>query len=65
MKIVERVPEYIRSLIAYEPGKPIEPTLKDFLLYILSRQGQEAVAEDGGYLPLNADEIRAERAKLE
>ena len=24
MKIVEQLPEYIRSLVPYEPGKPIE-----------------------------------------
>jgi histidinol-phosphate aminotransferase len=30
MKIVEHVPEYIRSLIPYEPGKPIEEVEREF-----------------------------------
>ncbi|HEX9263127.1 MAG TPA: histidinol-phosphate transaminase [Candidatus Binatia bacterium] len=30
MKIVEQVPEYIRSLIPYEPGKPIEEVERDY-----------------------------------
>jgi histidinol-phosphate aminotransferase len=30
MKIVEQVPEYIRSLIPYEPGKPIEEVEREY-----------------------------------
>ena len=30
MKTVEQVPEYIRSLIAYEPGKPIEEVEREY-----------------------------------
>ena len=30
MKILERVPEYIRSLIPYEPGKPIEEVEREY-----------------------------------
>jgi histidinol-phosphate aminotransferase len=30
MKLVEHVPEYIRSLIPYEPGKPIEEVEREF-----------------------------------
>jgi histidinol-phosphate aminotransferase len=30
MRIVEHVPEYIRSLIPYEPGKPIEEVEREF-----------------------------------
>lgn len=47
------------------PGQPIAPRLKEFLLFILSREGQAAVAEEGMYIPLNADAIAAERRKLE
>ncbi|MDD3178922.1 MAG: hypothetical protein PHQ04_01080 [Opitutaceae bacterium] len=36
------------------PGKPIEPKIKEFLRYTLSREGQEEVARDGKYTPLNA-----------
>ena len=30
MKIVEQVPEYIRTLIPYEPGKPIEEVEREY-----------------------------------
>jgi phosphate transport system substrate-binding protein len=35
--------------------KPVDALVKQLLRYILSRQGQAAVAGDGGYLPLTAD----------
>lgn len=35
------------------PGKPVDPKLREFLRYILSREGQEAVVREGqGYLPV-------------
>ncbi len=47
------------------PGQPVDPKLKEFLHYILSRNGMEAVIKDGAYLPLNARQIEIERKKLE
>ena len=47
------------------PGQPVDPKLKEFLRYILSRDGMNAVVEDGAYLPLNAKQIEIERKKLE
>ena len=47
------------------PGRPVEPRLKEFLLYILSREGQADVARDGGYLPLSPAAASAQRKKLE
>jgi phosphate transport system substrate-binding protein len=48
------------------PGKAVDPKVREFLRYILSRQGQKDIVDGGGgYLPLNAQEIRAERQKLE
>jgi phosphate transport system substrate-binding protein len=47
------------------PGQPVDPKLKEFLHYILSRDGMKAVVEDGAYLPLNAKQIEIERKKLE
>lgn len=47
------------------PGGPLNPKVAEFLRFILSREGQEVVARDSGYLPLNAEEIRAELKKLE
>lgn len=43
----------------------IDPKVREFLRYILSRQGQADVARDGGYLPLTADLARAQLKKLD
>jgi len=47
------------------PGTPIDPKIREYLLYVLSREGQEAVIRDGGYLPLNGVVAMEERRKLE
>lgn len=46
------------------PDQPLDPKLREFLRYVLSRQGQEAVERDGKYLPLTAAVVRAQLAKL-
>jgi phosphate transport system substrate-binding protein len=47
------------------PGTAVEPKLREFLRYVLSRQGQEAVLrEGGGYLPLLAPAADRELGKL-
>jgi phosphate transport system substrate-binding protein len=43
----------------------IEPRVKEFLRYVLSREGQQAAAQDGDFLPLNPDAIREQLKKLE
>jgi len=45
------------------PGTPLDPLRREFLRYILSQEGQEAVVKDG-YLPLPADLVQEERTKL-
>jgi phosphate transport system substrate-binding protein len=47
------------------PGKPVSPVVKEFLLYILSREGQAEVAKQDVYLPLTAAMVAKERAKLD
>jgi phosphate transport system substrate-binding protein len=47
-----------------KPGHPVDPKLKEFLRYILSRDGMRAVVQDGAYLPLNAIQIERELYKL-
>jgi phosphate transport system substrate-binding protein len=54
---------YLNIYIAREPGREIEESLSDFLTFILSRQGQELVAETG-LTPLTVDEVLAQRGKL-
>jgi phosphate transport system substrate-binding protein len=56
---------YIYIYINRAPGKPIEPKVKEYLSYILSKEGQEAVAREGVFLPLTAAAVKAERARLQ
>ena len=51
--------------INHKPGTPIAPRIKAFLTYILSREGQQAVVDDGMFIPLNPDVAAAELAKLQ
>ena len=37
----------------YKPGSQLDPLRREFIKYIFSKQGQEAVIKDG-YLPVNA-----------
>lgn len=45
-------------------GRSMDPTIKEFLKYVLSREGQKAVEREGIFLPLPAHITKAERAKL-
>jgi phosphate transport system substrate-binding protein len=47
------------------PGQPLEPRVKEFLRFILSREGQQIVVDDGVFLPLPATVVKRELAKLE
>ncbi len=48
------------------PGHAVDPKLGEFLRYVLSREGQEAVlAKGGGYLPMIAPFAEKELRKLE
>jgi phosphate transport system substrate-binding protein len=46
-------------------GKPLDPKAREFIRYVLSRQGQEAVERDGKYLPLPAEVDREQLRKLD
>jgi phosphate transport system substrate-binding protein len=59
--LVRDVYYYLRR----EKGKPIDPKAKEFLRYVLSREGQDAVQRDGKYLPLTPEMAREQLAKLE
>ncbi len=47
------------------PGQPVPPRLKEFLTYVLSRDGQRDVVEDGMFIPLIPDAAREQLAKLQ
>ncbi|MBU0664027.1 MAG: phosphate ABC transporter substrate-binding protein [Proteobacteria bacterium] len=55
-----------RTLYIYvgkEPNKPLPAVTAEFLKFVLSREGQEIVVKDG-YLPLPAEVVEKELAKL-
>ncbi len=55
---------YLYFYVNRKPGQPLPALVKEFLRFVLSKQGQELVARDH-YLPLPAAMAAAERAKLE
>ena len=56
---------YVYIYVNREPGKPLEPKVKEFLKLVLSREGQEEVAKDGVYLPLTPNVVLEELARLD
>jgi len=46
------------------PGKPLDPLVKEFAKFVLSKEGQEIVIKDG-YYPLPASVSKEELVKLE
>lgn len=55
------IPAYINRV----PGKPIDPKVREFLRFILSREGQEITTGGGGYLPLSLAATEAQLKRLE
>ena len=50
--------------VVKEPNRPLPTLVKEFLKFALSKEGQEIVIKDG-YLPLTADLVKKELAKLD
>jgi phosphate transport system substrate-binding protein len=46
-------------------GKPLDPRLAEFIRFILSREGQQAVLDDGLFLPLSAELADKSRRQIE
>jgi phosphate transport system substrate-binding protein len=55
---------YLYIYIVRDPRRPVDPLTREFLRYVLSREGQEVVVKDG-YLPLTLKVLQAELAKLQ
>ncbi len=55
---------YLYIYIVRDPRRPVDPLTREFLRYVLSREGQEVVVKDG-YLPLPPQVVQAELAKLQ
>ena len=48
-----------------KPGQPLDPKVKEFYKLILSRQGQQVIADERVFLPLPPAVLREELKKLE
>jgi phosphate transport system substrate-binding protein len=55
----------IPAIIDREPGKPIKPAVREFLRFVLSREGQQMLVAESGYLPLGRKILGEQRSKLE
>ena len=47
------------------PGAKMDPRVKEFIRFVLSQEGQAEVQRDGKFLPLTAEVVREQLAKLE
>ena len=54
----------IPAFIDVPPGGRAEPAVREFIRYILSREGQQAIVDHSGYLPLGPDAVRRQLEKL-
>ncbi len=46
-----------------DPKRAVDPKVREFVRFVLSREGQEQVMRDGKYLPLTG-EVAREQLKL-
>uniref|UniRef100_UPI0035CB375C PstS family phosphate ABC transporter substrate-binding protein n=1 Tax=uncultured Sphingomonas sp. TaxID=158754 RepID=UPI0035CB375C len=47
------------------PGQPLDPKVREFMRFVLSREGQEIIAKVGYYYPLDAATLTEQRKKLD
>jgi len=50
--------------VSVKPGTKLDPKIKEFIRFVLSREGQELVRKDGKYLPLSLEVSAEELRKL-
>ncbi|HXS22256.1 MAG TPA: substrate-binding domain-containing protein [Steroidobacteraceae bacterium] len=55
----------IPAVVDLRPGQPMDPAVREFLRFILSRDGQSALVAESGYLPLGAKYVRAQLRRLD
>jgi len=55
----------IPAFVDLPPGRALDPAVREFLRFILSRQGQQALIEESGYLPLGRPQIEAQLRRLD
>ncbi|MDB6114336.1 MAG: phosphate transporter periplasmic phosphate-binding protein [Lacunisphaera sp.] len=47
------------------PGQPLDPKVREFMRFVLSREGQEIIARVGYYYPLKAEYLKEQLKKLD
>lgn len=47
------------------PGQPLNPRQREFVRFVLSREGQQIIANDRRFIPLSTVELQAQRSKLD
>jgi phosphate transport system substrate-binding protein len=47
------------------PGRPLDPRAREFMRFVLSREGQEIIARVGFYYPLKAAYLKEQLKKLD
>jgi phosphate transport system substrate-binding protein len=66
--VANRTYPLIRDAFFYvnkEPGHPLDPRAREFMRFVLSREGQEIIARMGYYYPLPAGYLREQLQKLD
>ena len=53
------------AFVDQPPGRPLDPKVKEFLHYVFSRQGQDDIRRDRGYLPLPSEVAVEQLRQLE
>ncbi len=56
---------YVYIYVNRAPGKPLEPKVKEFLKLVLSKEGQQVVADERVFIPLTPEVVREELKKLD
>ena len=66
--VANRTYPLIRDAYIYvnrAPGRPMDPRVREFLRFVLSREGQEILARVGFYYPLTPDYLQEQLKKLD
>ncbi len=66
--VAHRTYPLIRDAFFYvnrPPGRPLDPRAREFMRFVLSREGQEIIASVGYYYPLTPDYLREQLKKLD
>ncbi len=58
-------PFIVPSAQTFFDGRPLPPLQREFVRFVLSREGQQIIAESRLFVPLNAAEAQAELKKLD